>query len=55
MVAETSLEEIVETARAAGVEPATEIYDEMYGRCVRFEDPDGLRIIVDEHDPDLYG
>ncbi|MBW3667075.1 MAG: VOC family protein [Actinobacteria bacterium] len=49
-----SLEEILEAASNRGVEPATAIFDEAYGRSVRFEDPDGLVVFVDEHDAEFH-
>jgi catechol 2,3-dioxygenase-like lactoylglutathione lyase family enzyme len=48
------LEDVAITLSGAGIEPAREISDEPFGRSMVLEDPDGLRIQVNEHDPDRY-
>ncbi len=53
--AESPLEEVVHRLRAAGYEPASAIVDESYGRSFLVEDPEGLRIQVNEHDRGLHG
>jgi catechol 2,3-dioxygenase-like lactoylglutathione lyase family enzyme len=50
MVAEQPLERLAEVAPLA-----RGIADEAFGRSVILQDPDGLRIQVNEHDRELYG
>ena len=50
LVADERLERIAEIAS-----PARGIADEAFGRSLVLEDPNGLRIQVNEHDRELYG
>jgi catechol 2,3-dioxygenase-like lactoylglutathione lyase family enzyme len=49
MVAEQPLERVAEVTT-----PVRGIADEAFGRSLVLEDPDGLRIQVNEHDPELH-
>ena len=49
-----SLEDLVERLAADGIEPARGIADEAFGRSLVLVDPDGLKIQVNEHDPEFY-
>lgn len=48
------LEELVDGLAAAGIVPARGISDEVFGRSLLLQDPDGLKIQVNEHDPQHY-
>ena len=51
LVAEQPLEQVQERFGSALTRPIT---DEAFGRSLLIEDPDGLQIQVNEHDPSLY-
>lgn len=48
------LESLTERLRQSGIDQPLEMVDEAYGRSVRMQDPDGLPIQINEHDPDLH-
>ncbi len=54
LLATKSLEAVIEDLRLAGIEVARGVQDEAFGRSMVVEDPDGLRIQVNEHDGDVY-
>lgn len=49
------LEHLLEHCRQRGLTVHQQISDESFGRSLVLEDPDGLLIQVNEHDPELYG
>jgi catechol 2,3-dioxygenase-like lactoylglutathione lyase family enzyme len=51
-VTEEPLEKV--RARLAGAGFEAEVVDEAFGRSLRTTDPEGLRLQVNEHDPELY-
>jgi catechol 2,3-dioxygenase-like lactoylglutathione lyase family enzyme len=53
-VAAGKLEALTRQLQAVGITPEGEIADEAFGRFIIVSDPDGLRIQINEHDPDLY-
>ncbi|MBA3250180.1 MAG: VOC family protein [Geodermatophilaceae bacterium] len=53
LLADEPLEDVVRQLRAAGFEPGP-ILDEAYGRSLRLTDPDGVELLVNEHDTSLY-
>lgn len=53
LLADEPLEDVVRRLRAAGFEPGP-ILDEAYGRSLRLIDPDGVDLVVNEHDTSLY-
>ena len=44
------LEAVVAALATAGIDPARAICDEPFGRSLVIEDPDGLKIQINEHD-----
>ena len=54
LAADRPLEHVVRTLAEAGIEPIRGIADEAFGRSLVLEDPDGLAIQVNEHDPEHY-
>jgi hypothetical protein len=53
-VSNVPLEQTAERLRANGIVIENEISDESYGRSLLIHDPDGLPILINEYDPDLY-
>jgi len=53
LLADEPLEDVVRRLRDAGFEPGP-ILDEAYGRSLRLIDPDGVDLVVNEHDTSLY-
>ena len=47
------LEVVADRLRAAGF-PVEAVVDEAFGRSLRVQDPDGVRVQVNEHDRELY-
>ncbi len=54
LAADRPLEAVLDALDEAGIEPARGIADEAFGRSLVLEDPDGLMIQVNEHDPEHY-
>lgn len=54
LVAEESLERIVERLTAAGIDTVDGITDDEFGRSLRVTDPDGLVLQINEQDRELY-
>ncbi len=48
------LEHLVTSLSRAGYPPASPILDEAFGRSLVLQDPDGLRIQINDHDHALY-
>lgn len=53
LASDEPLEDVVSRLRAAGYAPGP-ILDEAYGRSLRLTDPDGVLLLVNEHDTSLY-
>ncbi len=53
LASDEPLEQVVRRLRAAGFEPGP-ILDEAYGRSLPLVDPDGVELLVNEHDTSLY-
>ena len=52
--ASSPLEDVVAALADGGIEPARAICDEPFGRSIVIQDPDGLKIQINEHDPEKY-
>lgn len=53
LASDEPLEQVVRRLRAAGFDPGP-ILDEAYGRSLSLVDPDGVELLVNEHDTSLY-
>ncbi len=54
LVSPIPLEEIIKHLTDQGIIVNNEITDEAYGRSLMLRDPDGLAIMINEYDPELY-
>lgn len=48
------LEEVIKRLADSGLQVTSEITDEAYGRSLVLHDPDGVPIMINEYDPELY-